>query len=139
MKGFMIKHSGLRFLSLFAAFCLTCVVAVAENGEGLQRPPGSRSSPKKEVLTTLEQRMLKKISIDFRNTPVEDVIRIMAEKANVDIIKSSAVIGNVTATLTDVPLEKLWLCGCPNGFGMKGKILNLTFLKYSPRIVSLFQ
>jgi len=60
----------------------------------------------KEVLTTLEQRMLKKISIDFRNTPIDDVLRIMAEQADVDIVKSPTVTGNVTATLTNVPLEE---------------------------------
>ena len=60
----------------------------------------------KEILTTLEQRMLKKISIDFRNTPIDDVLRIMAEQADVDIVKSPTVVGNVTATLTNVPLEE---------------------------------
>jgi type IV pilus assembly protein PilQ len=73
--------------------------AVAEEVEGETEDAGQ-----KEVLTTLEQRMLKKISIDFRNTPIEDVIRIMAEQADVDIVKSPQVIGNVTATLTNVPL-----------------------------------
>ena len=61
---------------------------------------------KKEVLTTIEQRMQKRISVDFRNTPIEDVIRIMAEQVGVDIIKSPNVTGNVTATLTNVPLEE---------------------------------
>ncbi len=50
--------------------------------------------------------MLKKISIDFRDMPIDDVIRIMAEQADVDIVKSPKVIGNVTATLTGVPLEE---------------------------------
>ena len=72
--------------------------AVAENG--------NEDAKQKEVLTNLEQRMLKTISIDFRNTPIEDVIRIMAEQADVDIVKSPTVIGNVTATLTSVPLAE---------------------------------
>jgi len=61
---------------------------------------------KKEVLTTIEQRMQKRISVDFRNTPIEDVIRIMAEQVGVDIIKSPNVTGNVTATLTNAPLQE---------------------------------
>ena len=77
---------------------LTCPVTVAENEE--------TELANKEVLTTLEQRMLKEISIDFRNTPVEDVIRVMAAQADVDIVKSPRVVGNVTATLTNVPLEE---------------------------------
>jgi type IV pilus assembly protein PilQ len=74
---------------------------VAEEVEGVTEDAGQR-----EVLTTLEQRMLKKISIDFRNTPIDDVIRIMADQADVDIVKSPQVTGNVTATLTNVPLEE---------------------------------
>jgi type IV pilus assembly protein PilQ len=58
----------------------------------------------KKVSTTLQQRMLKTISVDCINTPIEDVIRMIAEQANVDIIKSPSVTGNVTATLTNVPL-----------------------------------
>src|SRR4030043_157931 len=48
--------------------------------------------------------MQKTISITSRETPIDDVIRAIAEKANVDIIKSPQVTGTVTATLTDVPL-----------------------------------
>lgn len=60
----------------------------------------------KDVLTTIERQMQKKISVDFRDTPIDDVLRIMADQANVDIIKSPKVTGNVTATLSDVPLEE---------------------------------
>lgn len=57
-------------------------------------------------LSGLDARMLKPISVDFRETPVEDVLRIIAEQAGVDIIKSPNVQGTVTAKLTDVPLEE---------------------------------
>ena len=93
-----MKSRRLRILMILALVTTICVAAVAENIE--------EESQSKEVLTPLEQRMLKKISIDFRNTPIEDVIRVMAEQANVDIIKSPDVAGSVTATLTDVPLEE---------------------------------
>jgi len=89
---------GLKFLTLLAFVMAACAVAVAENG--------NEDAKQTEVLTTLEQRMLEKISIDFRNTPIEDVIRIMAEQADVDIIKSPNVTGSVTATLTNVPLKE---------------------------------
>ncbi len=95
-----MKFRGLKFLMILAfvmAACAACVAA-AENG--------NEDSEKKEVLTTLEQRMQKRISIDFRDTPIEDVIRIMAEQADVDIVKSPKVTGNVTATLTNVPLQE---------------------------------
>jgi len=96
----MIKRRGLKFLTLFAFVIAACAITIAENS--------NKDLEKKdvEVLTTLEQRMLKRISVDFRNTPIDDVIRIMAEQADVDIVKSPKVIGNVTATLTNVPLEE---------------------------------
>lgn len=61
---------------------------------------------KAEILTTLEQRMQKRISVDFRDTPIDDVVRIMAEQADVDVVKSPKVTGTVTAKLTNVPLEE---------------------------------
>lgn len=56
--------------------------------------------------TTLEQRMMKTISIDFINTPIDDAIKMMAEQADVDYVKSPTVVGDVTATLTNVPLKE---------------------------------
>jgi type IV pilus assembly protein PilQ len=61
----------------------------------------------KEVLTKLEQQMRKRISVNFSNTPIDDVLRIIADQANMNIIKSPKVVGDVTATLTDVPLEEV--------------------------------
>ncbi len=77
MRGSM-KSGGLKFLMILAFITAACAITVAENAnEDLQQA---------EVLTDLEQRMLKKISIDFREMPIDDVIRIMAEQADVDII-----------------------------------------------------
>jgi type IV pilus assembly protein PilQ len=98
MKSYK-KSRVLKLLVVLALVMAVCAITTAENNDELL-------GEKKEVLTSLEQRMLKRISIDFRNTPIDDVIRIMAEQANVDIVKSPKVIGNVTATLTDVPLEE---------------------------------
>lgn len=67
---------------------------------------GEPNAAKAEVLTNLEQRMQKKISVDFRDTAIDDVIRIMAEQADVDVVKSPKVTGAVTAKLTNVPLEE---------------------------------
>jgi type IV pilus assembly protein PilQ len=66
----------------------------------------NKDPKKKEVSASLEERMQKRISVDFRDTPIDDVIRIMADQASVDILKSPKVTGNVTATLTDVPLQE---------------------------------
>lgn len=98
MKFFAVKYKNLNLLMLFV---LVAAVSVPAFAEEQNKPP-----EKKEVLTTLEQRMQKRISVDFRNTPIDDVIRIMADQADVDIVKSPKVTGVVTTTLTDVPLEE---------------------------------
>ena len=61
---------------------------------------------KPELLSPVRQRMLQEISIDFKDTLIDDVLMIMARQAEVDIIKSPKVQGTVTATLTDVPLAE---------------------------------
>ena len=57
-------------------------------------------------LSNVEQKMKQKISVDFRETPIDDVIRALAKQADLDIVKGPDITGNVTATLTDVPLEE---------------------------------
>jgi type IV pilus assembly protein PilQ len=58
------------------------------------------------LLSPVQQRMEQEISIDFKDTPIDDVLMIMAKQADVDILKSPKVTGTVTATLTDVPLSE---------------------------------
>jgi type IV pilus assembly protein PilQ len=79
-----------------------CIVALADALVG----EGEPNVAKMEVLSTLEQRMQKKISVDFRETPIDDVIRIMAEQADVDVVKSPKVTGTVTAKLSNGPLDE---------------------------------
>jgi type IV pilus assembly protein PilQ len=98
MKRFTTKFMGLWFL-MTLVFVLATGVA-----EAVAAGSAEDDANKKEVLTPLQQQMQKTISITFRETPIDDVIRAIAEKANVDIIKSPQVTGTVTATLTDVPL-----------------------------------
>ncbi|MCH8820382.1 MAG: hypothetical protein IIB03_08705, partial [Acidobacteria bacterium] len=50
--------------------------------------------------------MKKKVSVDFRETPIDDVILILTRQADVDVVKSPLVTGNITATITDIPLEE---------------------------------
>jgi len=54
----------------------------------------------------LQQRMKTKVSVDFREAPIEDVIKSLAEQADIDIVKGPSVKGTVTAKLTDVPLDE---------------------------------
>ncbi len=93
-----MKLHKINLLILLAVIMASYTIAIAEDNDS--------NTESKEVYSTLSQRMQKKISIDFRNTPIEDVLRIMADQSGVDIIKSPKVIGEVTATLTDIPLEE---------------------------------
>jgi type IV pilus assembly protein PilQ len=82
---------------------LVCLAAFAFGGSAElenQKPVSA------ELLTPVQQRMQQEVSVDFRETPIEDVLRILAKQADVDIIKSPKVTGMVTATLTDVPLAE---------------------------------
>ena len=73
--------------------------AVAENGD--------KEAEKKEVLTPLEQKMQKRIDkLAFSEEGIDNVIAMIAQYADIDIIKSPDVTGTITATLTDVPVEE---------------------------------
>ncbi len=87
----------------------TLVFAEDQNSVVTKVVVGSNNVPtgEKQVLTPVEQKMQKLVSVDFRNTPMEDVIRILAAQADIDIVKSPSVVGNVTATLTNVPLGEV--------------------------------
>jgi type IV pilus assembly protein PilQ len=118
MRSPATKYKGLKFLTVLTFVIVVCVIAVAQNGtedsnqaevtatqpiDQTTQEQDINSTPKKTTVP-LQQRLLKTVSIDCVNTPIEDVIRMMGEQANVDIIKSPSVTGNVTATLTNVPL-----------------------------------
>lgn len=98
MRNLMKKYGALRFVMVFAVVCLSWAIAVAQTGN--EEPEG------KAGLTELERRMQKRVFVDHNDTPIDAVIRQLAEQANLDFIKSPNVIGNVTVTLTDVPLEE---------------------------------
>jgi hypothetical protein len=96
MKGNRMKSNILnsmlkKGLVFTACITLACASAFAQGTV--------ETDDSKEVLSELEQHMQKPITVDFRNTLIDDVLRIMAEQADVDIIKSPQVIRTW-----------LWLC-----------------------------
>ena len=98
MKNFMKKCCILRRLRVIAVVCLSCAIAVAQTGN---EEPGENAG-----LTEIERRMQKSISIDVNDQPIDLVIRQLVEQADLNYIKSPNVIGNVTVTFKDVPLEE---------------------------------
>jgi type IV pilus assembly protein PilQ len=97
----MIKLTKLRIWALvfIISFCWVSYATGAAGGD--IQPQDTR-----EILTEIELKLQSRVSVDFLDTPIEDVIKTLAEQANIDVIKSPEVVGNVTAKLTDVPLKE---------------------------------
>ena len=110
MKRSMISAKlGVLVLVAAVAVCPYAVAADANEAAG---------AAKKEVLTPLEQRMEKRIDVAFIDTDIDAVIRAIAAKADLNVVKSPKVTGTVTATLTNVPLrEALSNILAANGYG----------------------
>ncbi|MHC4087267.1 MAG: hypothetical protein ACYSU5_18965 [Planctomycetota bacterium] len=103
MKGFVTKCGGLKLLVIAALVLATCGIVVAAEA--------NEETDKKEVLTSLEQQMLKTISITFRDTPIDDVIRAIAEKANVGNSNSDSYGCSPWRSPEQHPCRtRLWLC-----------------------------
>lgn len=97
-----METTGIKGKMTVARMVLTLVIFAAGWAEG---ETGAEWT-KPELLTPVQQRMQQEISIDFKETLIDDVLMIMAKQADVDIIKSPKVEGMVTATLTDIPLAE---------------------------------
>ncbi len=98
MKNFMKENLVLRLLAVFVVVCLSCAIAGGQTG--------NEEPEEKTGLTEIEQRMQKRISIDVNDMPIDLVVRQLVEQADLNYIKSPNVIGNVTVTFKDVPLEE---------------------------------
>ena len=94
-----------RVLLLGLVVCLA-VPVIAQTSAPAPLPSGRRAPEQPTAGPALQQRMKTRISVDFREAPIEDVIKSLAEQADIDIVKGPAVTGTVTATLTDVPLDE---------------------------------
>lgn len=81
---------------------------VPPDGPTIQEPaqPGAPRAEPQTAGPELLNRMKTKVSVDFREAPIQDVIKTLAEQADIDIVKGPAVTGTVTAKLTDVPLDE---------------------------------
>ena len=89
-----------QFKMLFALLLMLgfCAVSIAQDA--------GQAAEEERVLSAVDQKMLKRISVDFRDTPIDDVITTIGKQVDLDIVKGPDVTGNVTATLTDVPLQE---------------------------------
>jgi type IV pilus assembly protein PilQ len=98
MRSIWEKNRVLGLFMVIAVICLSCTVTLAQEG--------NEDAEENVNLTAVEQRMKKNISIDVSDQPIDLVIKQLVEQAGLNYIKSPNVIGNVSVTFTDVPLEE---------------------------------
>jgi len=122
MRDLTKKYGILELLMVIVVVCFSWAGAVAQTGSDVADVDSAVAeaqtvseetdidepsrAEEKAVLTELEQRMQKTVCIDVNELPIDTVIRQLAEQADLNIIKSPKVTGDVTVTLTDVPLEE---------------------------------
>lgn len=83
------------FASLLVILLLFISSAATAAGQGSDADMQSRA-----------QRLQTRITYSCVNSPIDTVLMELAKQANVDIVKSPKVTGNVTVKVTDVPLEE---------------------------------
>jgi len=81
---------------LFAVFA-PALIAADDNSDNSNRM----------VLTQAEERLKRRITYSCRNLPIDTVLIQLAEQAQIDIIKSPSVTGDVTVKVTNIPLEEV--------------------------------
>lgn len=94
-----VRGSSLGLLKLAGAIWMAWSILATSAAWGVQSEIPPAQAP-------LRERLEKKISVEFRKTPIEDVIRIIAEQADVDVVTSPSIKGEITVKLTDVALQE---------------------------------
>jgi type IV pilus assembly protein PilQ len=95
----MLQKNLKRFLVTLTAICCFSGILSAESFD--QQPE------QEKFVSELDAKLAQKITVDFSETPIEDVLRIVAMEANIDVVKSPSVTGLVNATLNNVPVGEV--------------------------------
>jgi len=93
-----IINAGFKSFVLAVLLFFLTVVPSAAVGQATDEQP--------RILSIAQQRLQARITYSCRELPIDTVLMQLAEQAQIDIIKSPKVIGNVTVKITDVPLEE---------------------------------
>lgn len=83
---------------VIAVICISCNITMAQ--------ADNEDSEEKTGLTEVERRMKKNITIDVSDQPIDLVVKQLVEQVGLNYIMSPLVVGNVTVTFNDVPLEE---------------------------------
>jgi type IV pilus assembly protein PilQ len=101
-ENIMKEYCEFRQLKMWAALLLILGVCVAGVAQGAAAP-----AEEQRVLTLVEQTMLKRISVNFQETPIDAVVKAICDDAGLDFVMGPEVTGSVTTTLKDKPLEEV--------------------------------
>ena len=98
----------LAFLIISLSISPLTIGAEQDSAEGgpFDSAQGGEPVEPQKILKTARQRLRTRITYSCIDTPIETVLMDLAEQAKIDIVKSPKVTGNVTAKVTDVPLEE---------------------------------
>jgi len=94
----MWKRELLVVVATVSLLCCWATKALAADASKQEEPA---------PMTEAQIKLQKIISVNFKDTPIDEVVRFLSEAAGVDIIKSPQVTGTVTATITDAPLGEV--------------------------------
>ena len=84
----------LAALLLFFGYCVNGMAAEAANPQNQDEKP----------MTVIEQKLQQKIDLNFRDAPIDDILRSISEQVNLNIVKSPEITKTVTVSVTQVPL-----------------------------------
>ena len=96
MKKFGESRKAVILLALFliAGYCAIGTAAEADNSQSQEPKP----------LTAIEQKMQQKITLNYRDVPIDDILRAISEQVDLNIVKSPEITKTVTVSVKNVPL-----------------------------------
>ena len=101
MKGYIMKkfcETG-RFGILLAVFLIAGYCSIS-----LAAEDSNSTAPESRPFTTIEQKMQQKITLNYRDVPIDDILRAISEQVDLNIVKSPEITKTVTVSISNVPL-----------------------------------
>ena len=91
----------------------------ATAGKALPAPAPGKAAPAPPVKKYVGDPLKQRVNIDFREMELTNVVALLAQKGNINVIASTDVSGQVTASIKDIPLmQAMEVVLSMNGLGM---------------------
>lgn len=79
---------------LISGYYATCMAAEVSDSQNQEERP----------LTAIEKKMLQNVTLNYRDVPIDDILRAISEQVDLNIVKSPEITKTVTVSVTNVPL-----------------------------------